>query len=408
MEKWNKTPLKDVVFFQEGPGVRKSQYTTNGVKLLNVRNIVDGSLILDNTETFISKEEASGRYKHFLCDEGDLLIASSGIKVDNFDKKVTFIEKKHLPLCMNTSTIRFKTLDKNILNIKFLAYFLKSEYFKKQVRFYITGSAQLNFGPSHLNKMNIIYPNMPEQEVIVAKLDKANEIRDKKIKANEKLDELIKSQFIYLFGDPGANINKYPIVTINDIVENISDIGSNGSNELVAKNLVMSDSEDYAYMIRTLNFNQKNILDNMKYISKKTYNFFKKSQIFGNEIIMCKIGSAGKFWLMPILDKPVSLGLNQFFIRFKEDANRVFIFYCLNTSYCLNEINNRIGGAVTKSITKGAIRTIPVLLPPLEQQNQFAKFVEKIEEQKSKNEVVIQKMTDLINSIMQQEFEREI
>ena len=271
------------------------------------------------------------------------------------------------------------------------------------------GAGQKNLDMKHFANLEICYPSLlTEQEAIVAKLDKANEIRDKKIKANEKLDELIKSQFIYLFGDPGANINKYPIVTINDIVENISDIGSNGSNELVAKNLVMSDSEDYAYMIRTLNFNQKNILDNMKYISKKTYNFFKKSQIFGNEIIMCKIGSAGKFWLMPILDKPVSLGLNQFFIRFKEDANRVFIFYCLNTSYCLNEINNRIGGAVTKSITKGAIRTIPVLLPPLEQQNQFAKFVEKIEEQKSKNEVVIQKMTDLINSIMQQEFEREI
>ena len=271
------------------------------------------------------------------------------------------------------------------------------------------GAGQKNLDMKHFANLEICYPSLlTEQEAIVAKLDKANEIRDKKIKANEKLDELIKSQFIYLFGDPGANINKYPIVTINDIVENISDIGSNGSNELVAKNLVMSDSEDYAYMIRTLNFNQKNILDNMKYISKKTYNFFKKSQIFGNEIIMCKIGSAGKFWLMPILDKPVSLGLNQFFIRFKEDANRVFIFYCLNTSYCLNEINNRIGGAVTKYITKGAIRTIPVLLPPLEQQNQFAKFVEKIEEQKSKNEVVIQKMTDLINSIMQQEFEREI
>ncbi len=320
-------------------------------------------------------------------------------------KKCTrFVDTKFF---LNDSGLTLGTKDKTILSQKYLDKYILS--MNDKIYNIARGAGQKNLDMKHFANLEICYPSLlTEQEAIVAKLDKANEIRDKKIKANEKLDELIKSQFIYLFGDPGANINKYPIVTINDIVENISDIGSNGSNELVAKNLVMSDSEDYAYMIRTLNFNQKNILDNMKYISKKTYNFFKKSQIFGNEIIMCKIGSAGKFWLMPILDKPVSLGLNQFFIRFKEDANRVFIFYCLNTSYCLNEINNRIGGAVTKSITKGAIRTIPVLLPPLEQQNQFAKFVEKIEEQKSKNEVVIQKMTDLINSIMQQEFEREI
>ena len=47
----------------------------------------------------------------FLVDEGDLIIASSGIQVNYFDKKMGFAKKEHLPLCMNTSTIRFKVLD---------------------------------------------------------------------------------------------------------------------------------------------------------------------------------------------------------------------------------------------------------------------------------------------------------
>jgi len=103
-----KVNLNDICFFQEGPGVRKHQYCTKGVKLINVSNLVNGEVDLSNSNRYISQEEAYGRYKHFLIDEGDLIIASSGIKVEYLDKKVAFIKKENLPLCMNTSTIRFK------------------------------------------------------------------------------------------------------------------------------------------------------------------------------------------------------------------------------------------------------------------------------------------------------------
>ena len=206
--------LNEVAWFQEGPGVRKSQFRTSGVKLLNVGNICDRELNLDKTSIYISEEEAYGRYKHFLIDEGDLLIASSGIKVDYFDKKITFARKEHLPLCMNTSTIRFKVIDKAVLDINYLRHFLASRYFTKQVQFHITGSAQLNFGPSHLNKMTIILPLLEEQKKIARILDKADEIRTKKKQANEKLDKFLKSTFINMFGDPVNNTKNYPVQNI--------------------------------------------------------------------------------------------------------------------------------------------------------------------------------------------------
>ena len=94
----NRVKIPKLLFFQEGPGVRNYQYTTEGVKLLNVANLVNGSLDLSTSERYISEEEAYGKYKHFLCDEGDLIIASSGIKVDYFDKKMGFVKPEHLPL----------------------------------------------------------------------------------------------------------------------------------------------------------------------------------------------------------------------------------------------------------------------------------------------------------------------
>jgi type I restriction enzyme S subunit len=100
--------LHEAYWFQEGPGVRKWQFMDAGIKLLNVANIVkDGSIDLSKTDRHLSIDEVNQKYSHFLADSGDLVIASSGISIDDdgfLRTRGGFIEKHHLPLCMNTST----------------------------------------------------------------------------------------------------------------------------------------------------------------------------------------------------------------------------------------------------------------------------------------------------------------
>ncbi|MEG0367828.1 MAG: restriction endonuclease subunit S, partial [Coprobacillus sp.] len=188
--------IPELLTFQEGPGIRNTQYTDKGVKLLNVANLVNGKIDLSTSSRYIDKEEAYGKYKHFLVDDGDLIIASSGIKVDYFDKKMGFVNSRQLPLCMNTSTIRFKCLDDKVLNIKYFMYFLKSQDFKRQLIKQITGSAQLNFGPSHLKKMNIPLDNILIQNKVYKTLDAIRKIREQRELQLSKLDILIKSRFV--------------------------------------------------------------------------------------------------------------------------------------------------------------------------------------------------------------------
>ncbi|WP_069637393.1 restriction endonuclease subunit S [Campylobacter pinnipediorum] len=160
---WKETKLEKLVFFQEGPGVRNNQYTKNGIKLLNVGNLNNNRLNLNSTSTYISKEEAYGKYKHFLVNDGDLLISCSGISSESFKDKIAFAKEKHLPLCMNTSTMRFRNIDNN-LNLKYLYYFFQTLNFEKQVLKILTGSAQFNFGPTHIKWFNIPLPSLKEQE----------------------------------------------------------------------------------------------------------------------------------------------------------------------------------------------------------------------------------------------------
>lgn len=164
---WEEKPISKFTWFQEGPGVRTHQFTQSGVKLLNGTNIFKGKLLLDNTNRFISELEAFGPYSHFLADEGDIVIASSGITVDKFEEKISFVKKEHLPICMNTSTIRFKIID-NTMDPLFLYYFFMSKKFKDQIGAQATGSAQLNFGPSHLEKVEIYLPKDKKEQTAIA------------------------------------------------------------------------------------------------------------------------------------------------------------------------------------------------------------------------------------------------
>jgi len=162
---WVTKRISEVCWFQEGPGVRKHQFTQSGVKLLNGTNIQEGKLDLENTDKFISEEEAFGWYSHFLVDDNDILIACSGVSIDKFHEKVTVAKVFHLPLCMNTSTMRFK-VKKGYLDQGYFIQFLKSKRFKEQISGKATGSAQLNFGPSHVTMVEIDLPGIEIQNKI--------------------------------------------------------------------------------------------------------------------------------------------------------------------------------------------------------------------------------------------------
>ena len=392
------------VWFQEGPGVRKEQYTSNGVKLLNVANLVDGKVDLSTSDRFISKEEANGRYKHFLVDEGDLIIASSGIQVSYFDKKMGFIQKNQLPLCMNTSTIRFKSLDKNVTNIRYFMYFLKSELFKRQLQKQITGSAQLNFGPSHLKKMKINMPSIEKQNKIVEKLDKIQNIIDLRNKQLNMLKEVVKSQFVEMFGELTINDKNWLMDNMGNYLTILTDFSSNGSYKTLDSQVIMYDKPNYAYMVRTTDLENDNYTDNVKYIDENSYNLLSKSKVYGNEIIMCKIGSAGKCYLMPKLNRKVSLGRNAFLFRYNDKINTIFMNYLLNTDYGKSEISKYVRGAVTKTITKDDARKIRIIVPPIELQNKFASFVELIDKQEFEIKESLTEMENLYNSLMNEYF----
>ena len=141
----------------------------------------------------------------------------------------------------------------------------------------------------------------------------------------------------------------------------LTDFHSNGSYETIAQNFKLLDEKDYAYMVRTTDLETNSFSDNVKYISKSSYEFLSKSKVHGGEVLINKIGSPGRTYLMPKLDMPVSLGMNLFLLRLKGDVideNTLYLF--LNSTVGKNIIQRKVNGTVPLTIDKKAIRSLYV------------------------------------------------
>ena len=388
MKEWIK--ISDLLFFQEGPGVRNTQYTQSGVKLLNVANLVNGKVDLSTSDRYISEDEAYGRYKHFLCDDGDFIIASSGIKVEYFDRKMGFVDSSMLPLCMNTSTIRFKVIDSKRLNIKYFMYYLKSIHFKQQLSKFITGSAQLNFGPSHLKKMNMPLVSLKEQNNIVDKLSKVELLLDKYNGEIKLLDELIKARFVEMFGDPIENQKDWEVVKIRDIV---TDVRYGTSKPAV-------EGGRYPYLrMNNLTVDGGLDLSDLKYIDIPD-NEIEKCVVRKGDILFNRTNSIdliGKTAVFNLLDDMVIAG---YIIRIRLNNQilpDVFSQY-MNLEAMKKVLRGMAKGAVNQAnINAQELQSIKVYIPNMELQKQYVEFKEEIDKSRLRELLAIKHIKLLLN-----------
>ena len=221
-------------------------------------------------------------------------------------------------------------------------------------------------------------PSMDKQIAIVKKLDLISDTIAIYTNQIENLDNLVKARFIEMFGDPQINEKGFTKAPMGEYLSLLTDFSSNGSYKALDSGVVMYDEPNYAWMVRTTDL-ESGDKSSIKYIDEKAYELLSKSKIFGGEIIMNKIGSAGKIYIIPKLTMPASLGRNAFMFRYDERINNIFIYYLLTSDYGQREIQQYVRGAVTKTITKDDARAVLIIVPPLELQQQFADFVHQVD-----------------------------
>ena len=186
-------PLSNVFSFQEGPGIRNWQYVDDGIRFINIRCINNGDIDV-STMNKISENEAFGIYKHFLLKEWDLVISMSGTL-----GRYAIVRKEHLPLCLNTSVIRFYPKI-SFSYYSFMYAYLTSKDFILSLGTLANGSAQQNVGPTHLKKIVIKMPPITDLESFHKKVFPLIEQMLCLRKDNQKINELKQLYLQKFFG----------------------------------------------------------------------------------------------------------------------------------------------------------------------------------------------------------------
>lgn len=268
---------------------------------------------------------------------------------------------------------------------------------------------------SDILNFEISYPESKLEQKRIIKI--LNEVFEKITKAKENAEknlqnakELFESylQNVFVRIGEGWEENEF-----GKVIELLTDYHANGSYKTLKANVDLKKTEDYAWMIRSTDF-ENDFKNDKRYVTKKSYDFLKKSKIFGDEIIISKIGNAGKVYLMPKINRPCSLAMNLFLIRLnKKKCLSEYVYRYLNSKSGQEQIKSRILGTATKTITKDNVRSIKIPFPKsLIEQEDIVKKLNALSEQTKKLEAIYrQKLADLEElkkSVLQKAFAGEL
>ena len=171
-----------------------------------------------NLNYIVERDIDVEKYENKLLKLGDIIIEKSGGSPNQPVGRVVIFEENTSEkyFCNNfTSILR----PKNIINAKYSLYLLKDLYNKKRVLKYqnkTTGIINLKLN-DYLNNTEIMIPSIEEQIKISTILDRSQELIDKRKEQIEALDELVKSQFIEMFGNIITNSKNWETVKLKDI-----------------------------------------------------------------------------------------------------------------------------------------------------------------------------------------------
>jgi restriction endonuclease S subunit len=193
---------------------------------------------------------------------------------------------------------------------------------------------------------------------------KCSEVSFKKILTDNSLLRFDAEYYSPEYVEAEKSVKSKPHEELRNLISVLTDYHANGSYEILRNNVQLLDYPDYALMIRTVDFERDDFEHDVKYISTHAYDFLKKTQIFGKEIIINKIGNAGKVYIVPPLNRKISLGMNQFMIRPTKDMVDGYLYSYLISKYGSRLLQQKITGAVPLSIDKESVRS--VLVPILD------------------------------------------
>lgn len=283
------------------------------------------------------------------------------------------------------------------VHTKFLFYYLKNRGFND----ILTGAVQKQITIFKLDKITIPLPSLSTQKRIAEILDKAQEIIGYNQKTVEKYEELKRSLFLDMFGDPVKNEKGWGIIQIKDFGK----VSTGNTPSRADKN---NYSSNFIEWIKTDNIKEHEI-----YLSKAeeflSESGSKKGRIVDENAVLvaCIAGSVQSIGRVSLANRKIAFNQQINAIQPNEEIVHP-LFLCYLIKNCRVYIQDKATNGMKRMLSKSNFEKIEMINPPIELQNKFSSLIEEIETQKEQAKQALQKSEELFGSLLQKAFRGEL
>lgn len=226
----------------------------------------------------------------------------------------------------------------------------------------------LTLNKKTLSEREIEIPDIALQRKVVARLNKIDAIINRRRQQLQELDRLVKSRFVELFGKCEN------MVAINDLCSIITD-GTHQPPKFKDKGIPFIFVSNLAN--NTVTYNAE------KFISDETYNeLIKRTPIEIGDVLLSTVGSYGH----PAVVTENRKFLFQRHIAYMKPRHEMINSFYLHSALLApdgqRQIEERVKGIAQKTLNLSEIRKIMIPIPSIEEQNQFEKFIRKVDKSK--------------------------
>ena len=326
-------------------------------------------------------------YDEYLLDEEVIIVGTGGNPTIHYNKG---------KCAYTTQCLVIKS--KGEFENKYIYYYLLSRLniIKRMFR----GLAIKQLDKKAFFKLDILLVDKAKQKTIIENLDKiSNNIQSKKEQL-KKLEELIKSQFVEMFGS----------VELNDkcfYEQEMSDIADITSSKRIYAHEYQKNGVPFYRSKEIIELGNKKKPSIELFISTKRYEEIKEKCGIPKtgDILITAVGTIGETWIVDTKKPFYYKDGNVLQIRLKKESSKVYFKYVLDILIDIFKRKN-VSGSSYSALTIEKFKKMKIIIPPIDLQNQFSEIVKQIDKQKFEIEKSLKETQELYDSLIEEYFNK--
>ena len=270
---------------------------------------------------------------------------------------------------------------------EFLPFFISSEAFLNEAIRISVGGLSPTVNWKDIKELEFDLPSLAEQKVLAEKLWAAYEVKQSYLKMIAATEEMVKSQFIEMFGTIESNLYNFPICSIGETCEILNGYAFQ-SKKYVNEGI---------RVIRIANV-QKGFIEDSdpQFYPLELASEFEKYTLHEGDLLISLTGNVGRVGLLPKEMLPAALNQRVACIRPKESINKVFLFRMMNLDLFEKACIDNASGSAQKNMSTEWLKEYKFLLPPMDEQNKFVS----IAQQADKSVFELRKSVDATDKVI--------